>query len=210
MCAMPMEKRVIFYVDGFNLYYGLKSKKWKKFYWLDIVSFFEKFLKHYQVLAEVNYFSAIPISRGKQKRQELFFSANKLNPKFNLFLGKYVDKPITCNSCGNTFTSYEEKQTDVHIATKMIRDIVMNKCDISILISADSDLLPPIDFIREFKPNHKIFVYFPPNRFSIDLKNRTNKYIKLENHIQKFQTSMLKDEIKLPNGYIIERPSKWN
>ena len=30
--------RVIVYVDGFNLYYGLRSKGWKRFYWLDIQS----------------------------------------------------------------------------------------------------------------------------------------------------------------------------
>ena len=64
---MPDKKKsVIFYVDGYNLYYGLKSKNWKKFYWLDIVGFFEKFLKPYQQLIEVNYFSAIPKNQDKQ------------------------------------------------------------------------------------------------------------------------------------------------
>ena len=28
--------RVIAYVDGFNLYFGLKAKGWKKHYWLDL------------------------------------------------------------------------------------------------------------------------------------------------------------------------------
>ena len=32
----PVERRVAAYVDGFNLYYGLKSKGWRRFYWLDI------------------------------------------------------------------------------------------------------------------------------------------------------------------------------
>ena len=32
----PVERRVAVYVDGFNLYYGLKSKGWRRFYWLDI------------------------------------------------------------------------------------------------------------------------------------------------------------------------------
>ena len=29
--------RVILYVDGFNLYFGLRSKGWRKYYWLDLV-----------------------------------------------------------------------------------------------------------------------------------------------------------------------------
>ena len=54
-----MEKqKVIVYVDGFNFYYGLKAKGWKKYYWLDIVKFFESMLSAGQELVEVNYFSA--------------------------------------------------------------------------------------------------------------------------------------------------------
>ena len=29
-------KRVIAYVDGFNLYFGLKSKGWQRYFWLNI------------------------------------------------------------------------------------------------------------------------------------------------------------------------------
>ena len=29
-------ERVIAYVDGYNLYYGLRERRWKRFYWLDI------------------------------------------------------------------------------------------------------------------------------------------------------------------------------
>ena len=50
---MEDKKKVIVYVDGFNFYYGLKSKKWKMCYWLDLVSFFNSFLKPYQELVEV-------------------------------------------------------------------------------------------------------------------------------------------------------------
>lgn len=40
-----MNKRVIFYIDGFNFYYGLKRSRkandqWAKCYWLDFVKVF--------------------------------------------------------------------------------------------------------------------------------------------------------------------------
>src|SRR4051794_658747 len=95
---MP-NSRVIVYIDGFNFYYGLKSANWRKYYWLDIVPFFQKFLKSHQELIQVNYFSAIPHNSEKQKRQDLFFSANKLNSKFKLHLGKFLAKEIECRSC---------------------------------------------------------------------------------------------------------------
>lgn len=62
----------------------------------------------------------------------------------------------------------------------MIRDVLLDKCDLSVLISADRDLIPPIDFIKEYKPNHKIFVYFPPNCFSFDLRQKATNNIRLE------------------------------
>lgn len=204
---MNKKQRVIFYIDGFNFYYGLKHKNWKRYYWLDLVIFCEKFLKNYQVLEQVNYFTAVPISKGKQERQDLFLSANKLNFKFNLFFGKFLSKDI--NYKGHTIQTFEEKQTDVNIAVKMVRDVVLDKCDISILVSADSDLTPPIDFIKEYKPKQKIFIYFPPTHFSFDLKQKALKAISLEHHEDKFKSSMLKDEIMLPNGYLLKRPEKW-
>jgi len=203
------KQRVIFYIDGFNFYFGIKSKKWKQFYWLDMVNFCQSFLKKHQELIEVNYFSAVPKEKGKQDRQDLFFSANKLNTKFQLIFGKYLSKTITCYNCKNPINTFEEKQSDVNIAVRMIRDIVFNRADVSIIVSADSDLTPPIDFLRELKPSHKIFVYFPPNRFSYDLKDKADNYIKLENHIDKFKNAVLPDEITLKNGYILKRPDKW-
>jgi uncharacterized LabA/DUF88 family protein len=206
---MERKQKVIFYVDGFNFYFGLKSKSWRKYYWLDIVKFCSLFLKPHQELVEVNYFSAVPQNKGKQDRQDLFFSANKLNPKFNLYLGKFLEKTIIHNVCGKPYKTYEEKETDVHIATSMIRDCVLNRSHIAILISADSDLIPPINFIKEYNPIHKIITYFPPGRFSFDLKNKSHVCIKLENHESKFKQAILPNEIQLHNGYVLKKPDKW-
>lgn len=200
-------RRVIFYIDGFNFYYGLRTKKWRKYYWLDLVKFCEQFLKPYQQLEEVNYFTAIQKNKEKQDRQDLFLSANKLNPKFQLHLGKFLYNKKKFG--GREYIVPEEKETDVRIATKMIGDVVQDKCEFSVLVSADSDLIPPIDLIRELKPLHKIFVYFPPARFSYSLKQIATKSIKLENHPLKFEKAVLPEEITLPNGYVLKHPEKW-
>lgn len=201
--------RVIVYVDGFNFYYGLKSKKWKKFYWLDIVGFFSSFLKPYQELVEVNYFSARPSDPGQHDRQDKLFVANSLNPKFHLYLGKYLKKEIKCINCGNTIHTFEEKETDVRIATHMISDVYNNKCDITIIVSADSDLIPPIELIKEINPNHKIFVYFPPNRHSFNLKALCNGSKDLSGASSNFSKFILPEKIELPSGYILTQPTNW-
>ena len=96
------KQKVIVYVDGFNFYYGLKGDpKWKRYYWLDIVKFFEKFMKPDQELIKVKYFSARPDNQEKNARQYAFFQANMENSRFQLILGKYLKKKITCFNCGN-------------------------------------------------------------------------------------------------------------
>lgn len=200
-------RKVNFYFDGFNFYYGLRSNGWRKYYWLDVVKFCTKFLRPDQELGTVYYFTATPKNSGKKDRQDLFFSANRLNPKFKLIFGKYIQKRVRFG--GQEFTTYEEKQTDVNIAVEMIRNVIQNKNDISILISADSDLLPPINLIRELDPHHKIFTYFPPKRFSTDLRLNSDAIIKLSRYEHRFKKSLLPDEITLPNSYIIRRPDNW-
>ena len=68
-----MEKqKVIVYVDGFNFYYGLKHDvHWKRYYWLDMVKFFEMGLKENQELVAVKYFSAIPDDEGGDRHRLL-------------------------------------------------------------------------------------------------------------------------------------------
>ena len=101
------KQRVIVYVDGFNFYYGLKSEqRWKRYYWLDIVKLFEKFLRPDQELVAVKYFSARPEDSDQNTRQYAFFQANKENPKFSLILGKYLRKTITCFNCGNVIHTH--------------------------------------------------------------------------------------------------------
>ncbi len=210
-----MEKqKVIVYIDGFNFYYGLKTisqkdKSWKKFYWLDIVAFFERMLKSNQELVEVIYFSARPHNIEASKRQSTFFSANRLNSKFKLILGKYLKKNIVCKNCGKTIHSYEEKESDVRLATQIINDVYKERCDISIIVSADSDLMPSIELIRDIKPEHKIFVYFPPHRHSVSLSTSCDASKKLQEYKSRFNQSMLNEEITLKDGTILKRPSNW-
>ncbi|MDH7463713.1 NYN domain-containing protein [Chitinophagaceae bacterium 26-R-25] len=203
------KQRICIYVDGFNFYYGLKSKGWKKYYWLDVVKFFETFIKPYQELIEVTYFSARPLNADQRKRQDLFFSVNGENSKFQLELGRFLPKKIKCNKCGGLHETFEEKETDVKIATKMIQDVVNDKCDITILVSADSDLVPPIEFIRKFKSSHKIFVYFPPERFSSNLNSLANNTKKLGGSSTTFEKCLLADTIKLSDELEVERPLSW-
>ena len=50
-------QRVAAYIDGFNLYYGLRSKGWRRYYWLDLHQMVERLLRPGQKLMAVRYFT---------------------------------------------------------------------------------------------------------------------------------------------------------
>lgn len=202
------KENVIFYIDGYNFYYGLKEKSWKRFYWLDLVSFCSKFLKPHQELVAVKYFSAPTKKSGKYRRQNAFFSANKLNHKFHLILGNYLLKDKHCFNCNHVFRIPEEKKTDVNIATEMIADCVYKNCQVTVLISGDSDLTPPINFIKKHDKTHKVIVLFPPARYSSHLKQIAHLAFGLDKYKSRFKKSLLPEEIKLPT-HTLQRPKKW-
>lgn len=212
-----MKKRVTFYFDGFNFYNGLKDsikkdKAWKKCYWMDFVKFSNQFLDGNYELIKVKYFTADPLNSGKQKRQSALFRVNKLlNPDiFEVIKGKYYRKPINCSYCHNVFEISEEKRTDVNICLHLISDCLSNKTDVMVLVSADSDLVTPVSFIKENYPNKKIRVYFPPERSSYDLFNTMDrKVVYLKNNTGKFDKSLLSDDITMPDGRIVSIPSEW-
>jgi len=202
-----MEKKVNVYIDGFNFYYGLKSKYWKKYYWLDIVAFYELFMKEGQILNKVYYCTAAPHDISKKKRQSAFLTANRNNPKFEVIYGKFLKKEVRYG--GVTYHTFEEKQTDVNIAVNLIRNVVLNNCQTSIIVSADSDLVPPIKLVRELNSDHRIFFHFPPNRHSANLQNLADAVINLERYESRFKLCILPNTVILSNGYTVDRPTSW-
>jgi len=50
--------RVVAYVDGFNLYFGLRESNLQRYYWLNIRSLAERLLKFNQELVYTKYFTA--------------------------------------------------------------------------------------------------------------------------------------------------------
>ena len=216
---MEQKKRVTFYVDGFNFYFGLKRTKksepeWKRYYWINIVKLFESFLGEGQILKKVIYFTASPLSPQKNSRQSAFLNANKLlnGERFEIVRGKYLEKHIICPYCKGDIARPEEKKTDVNISVRMIADCVLDKTDTIALVSADSDLVPPVEFIQKHYPQKAIKIYFPPSNYSSDLKDNLlhhrSKPVLLLKNKKRFEFSVMpnivQNELK---KYTI--PEKW-
>ena len=213
-----MAIRTIFYIDGFNLYHGIKSAgskldtSWHKYNWIDLVKFANLFLDNSHELLVVKYFTATPIEPENEKKQTAFLKANILinGNKIQIIKGKYYKKQIKCQSdCKKYFDIHEEKRTDVNIAVEMLGDVACSKVDLVILISADSDLVPPIAYIFKNYEHIRIKIIFPPCRKSYDILNLMNKKVIISDlNKLKFEKSVMPYIVALNNDVAII-PEDW-
>jgi len=201
-------ERVVAYVDGYNLYYGLRYKGWKRFYWLNIQAMVQNLLKPDQTLVSTKYFTTV-IKRptAKRKRQAVFLDALRTLSEFNIFYGHWLSNPVTCRKCGHTYEAYHEKMTDVNIAVELMSDAFQDHVDVALLVSADSDLVGPVKAIRELFPRKRVVIAFPPKRVSAALKAAGHGHTFIGRNV--LSKSVFPDKVVKPDGFVLCRPTEW-
>lgn len=201
-------ERVIAYVDGFNIYFGLRSKGWRRYYWLNIQMLAQNLLKPDQRLLTTKYFTArIAGPPDKEKRQSTYIEALETLKKFQIVYGKYQLNPRQCSQCGFQDEVPNEKMTDVNIAVEILKDAYQDEFDVALLISADSDLVPPVKAVRELFPTKRVVVAAPPGRYSVGLAKSASKSLVISRRT--IAKSLLPEEIEKADGYILRHPSLW-
>lgn len=202
--------RVISYIDGFNLYFGLRAKGWRKYYWLDLAAMSRALIKPGQKLVHTHYFTARIRDRDygqSAKRQTLWLDALATRGDITCHFGHYLPKEQKCRICGATWILHEEKMTDVNIATQMLIDAYENRFDLALIVSGDSDLATPVRRIRERFQDKRLIVAFPPARRSAALKKAAHGHLVIG--ADKLRQNLLPDKITTPSGYVIQRPARW-
>ena len=204
-----MSKRIIAYIDGFNLYFGLKDSNFRRYYWLNIQQMAQSFLHKADTLVATKYFTTrISRPENKRKRQSNYLEALGTLTDFEIFYGHYLDKEIACRKCKYKWLSHEEKMTDVNIATELLRDAFCDNFDTAFLFAADSDLVPPIRLIRELFPEKRIVAIFPPKRASSQLRRAAHAQLSIgRGYLKK---SQFPQQVVKPDGYVLQRPEGWS
>ena len=203
-------QRVVGYIDGFNLYFGLREKGWRRYYWLNPAALINALTRHDQQFIHCHYFTArFRSDQGNQgeKRQALWLDALGTIPEITCHFGHFLSKTDTCRRCGAKRTTYEEKMTDVNIATRLLIDAYDDRFDTAIIVSADSDLSTPIEKVREKFPNKRVIVAFPPRRHSAQLTRVASGHVIIRQNT--LRNILLPDEIKTAAGHVLKRPDGW-
>ena len=211
------------YIDGFNLYYGMKNKYGRKHLWLDVVELIRR-LRPNDDVAVVRYFSAIVKNEpAAAQNQHDYIDALKIHngSVLEVCLGRFKDRtirgcrrcrqPYTC-VCGREYKSYEEKGTDVALGAMMVADAAMRAADITMLVSADTDLAPALTAVRLVAPDQAIYLAMPPGN------TRPSSHLTAVGNVGHFfinesalRSSQLPDSVTDPVSFRAYcRPVKWS
>ena len=204
---LSKKERIVVYVDGFNLYFGMLDAGFDYCKWLNLKVLALNLLQSNQKLAEIKYFtSRVSNNPEKQKRQNTYIEALE-SIGVKMYYGNYQSDTIECKRCNNIWPKYNEKMTDVNIATQILIDAYQDKYDMAMLISGDSDLVPPIKAVHEIFKNKRVFVAFPPKRHnqSVAIVAKGSLTIGRKKLVQ----SQFEDIVSKKDGYVLTKPNIW-
>lgn len=146
------------YIDGFNLYY--RAVRGTPYKWLDLSQLCGKLLPSHQI-NRIRYFTAVaqplPHDPGAPARQQIYLRALKTIPNLTVHLGQFRPRqrrlPLVAPVPGLPATVevkyFEEKGTDVNLATYLLTDGFESDYEQALVISNDSDLALPISVVRQ-------------------------------------------------------------
>jgi hypothetical protein len=210
---------VVVYVDGMNLYHGLRAKYGHKYLWLDLYALATQ-LRKPDSIVRIRYFTTIVAGEPEAaRRQENYLAAlTGIRPQVEVVRGRFKVKRFRCVACGARYTcecqpgreyrTYEEKLTDVALGVAMVSDAAQGFGDISLLITTDTDLMPAIGAVAELAPGRPIYLACPPGRQPprLRLPLGVTSFLISRDHLE---ASLLPDKVTGARGRVYERPDKW-
>ena len=179
--------KVSFLIDGFNLYHSIEDLRTQhhiKAKWLDVKtllrayftdSSFKNLSKERPSFNGIYYFTALRHHVAEEKPQSIARHERYINALestgIEVIYGGFKPKTIKCTAtCGESFVKYEEKKTDVAIATKLLELVHKSHSEVYVIVSGDTDLIPAIETARLIDNRVKIILVFPFNRTNDELK----------------------------------------
>ena len=210
MIESKQKQRAIVYIDGYNLYHGMRADFGKRYNWLDLQALSESLLHPETALVAVKYFTAITKSTsGSKHRQDVYLKALQAHcAKLEIFYGRFLLKSRRFQGCQAEHKFFEEKKTDVNIACEIINDAYLDRYDLCYLVSGDSDLVPPLRVIKQPQLNKRSIVAHPPRRKSSELCSIANGCFAIGR--AKFAQNQLPETIYRGQKRELTKPAEWS
>ena len=151
------QSKAIFYVDGFNFYYG--AVKGTPYKWLDFEALCRRLLPSDEII-KIRYFTARVTSQPNDprqaNRQETYLRALATLPLIEIHYGRFVTRTVRLPLANPPNVGprtvevrrTEEKGSDVNLAAFLLRDAFSRQCETAVVISNDSDLAEAVRLAR--------------------------------------------------------------
>ena len=205
-----MTQRVAVYVDGLNSHQVSNSKRWQRYYWLDLRRLSLRLLRADQQLVAVRYFTAVvhpmPHDSDKPKRQGTYLEALATLPDLHIHYGYHLAKRRRCPHCGAIEQTYEEKMTDVNIAVELLGDAQDDLFDTALVVSGDGDLAGPVRTIGE-RIRKASCSRFPTGPTLRSASPSSERFFTIGRSA--LRDSQFPDRVPNSDGYVLTRPSSW-
>jgi len=118
-----------------------------------------------------------------------------------------ISKERRCKSCGHAWRQSEEKKTDVNIAVRLLDDAYDDRFDTAVVISGDSDLVPPIKSVRARFPSKRLVVASPPKRVSGELRGAADAALTISDRT--IRANRLPNPVITSTGIRLWAPAGW-
>lgn len=218
---MNDKKRVMAFVDGFNLYHAIddldidpktKRPRHQKQHlkWLNLLAMASAFAPPTrEQIVSVYYFSAFATWRPDAYQRHLDYVRALESVGVNVVMGNFKKKHRQCNKCNTTWIGHEEKESDVNLALYLLDLAYQNAYDKAFLVTADTDLVPAIKMVRSNFPQKEVIALIPKNRFrnAMELRQACNGASRIEeSHLER---NLFPDSITLSDSCSVTRPTKY-
>lgn len=214
----------IVYVDGFNLYHGSLAGR-PGVRWLDLMALSRRLLPRNNIVG-IAYCTAdlleLPNRPGQRQRQRLYLKALETIPCLDIYKGQFKRRtrrrPLVSPQPGQTaawpkvasFHDFEEKGSDVNLATRLLTDGFNGRYEAAAVISNDGDLRMPVQDVRCDLRLHVTIINPYKNRvhaLSPDPLPPRASYIRLRQ--SDLLASQFPSPLRLASGATIRKPPGW-
>jgi len=213
--------RIAAYVDGFSVYYacfkGPTKEPYVRYKWLDYRALFEAIFPDDDLFI-VRVFTAIaPNSRDdpdQPTRHDTYVRALRARPGTEVYVGRFqkskreavLAHPKAGMDSTQTVWIYQEKQSDVSLASHLIVDAVDGIFDRAVLLTNDSDFLEPVRMVRK-RFGREVLILSPDVTISGALRKAADAGRVLDRGL--LAVCQLPDPVVGPDGREIFKPSRW-
>lgn len=196
-------------IDGFNLYNGIKELSGRRDLWLDVEALASGLLKPGQELSRVRYFSAwVRNAPSSLQRQQAYVGALGAFTTTEVVMGRFQEKKLVCYGCQKRRTTYEEKETDVHLGVSLVEIAALKAASVVLLVSADSDFCPAVEVAKRLDPQLRIVNICPPRRHSGALERACHGHFHLGQAT--IRAAQLPAVVPGRRGKTFDRPPYWS